>query len=444
MGLAFTLPFEFVPTIEAYGLRLRLSLPLGLALMAIAAARLATGRQRFGQLGLPQWLLAAYGLWLLISAVPPLSFDKAVGVVVPMGFMIGVALAASVLWERRYLAGSLRAALWGAAAATVFGFYQFFGNWAGLPQWATALREEYSWERFGFPRIQATALEPLYFSAFLLLPIGLLSALIINSPRYRRWPYYVLLLGMLLADVLTLSRGGLVALVVMQLLIAGLSWRQLRLRRNFKKVAVVVLGAVAVLAMAAMIINVIGRQGNRTDLTYGKQGAATFVSRLTDLNPDASQANHRNNDSTSVRERGREQAIDILSSAPDVLWFGVGAGQYETYAERRLGPQNAVLPNNLVLEQLLQYGIVGFGLLMATGLLVLIGLLRRVGQNDLPGLVAKALAAYLVALFLQAQTFSGIALTHLWFAIGLGLFLVQWHPDKRKRHAQKADPQKEA
>jgi len=65
--------------------------------------------------------------------------------------------------------------------SVLFGFYQFVGDYFG---WSTGLRSAYVKEILGFPRIQSTLLEPLYFGNFLLTSLPILIALF--ATRYRR------------------------------------------------------------------------------------------------------------------------------------------------------------------------------------------------------------------------------------------------------------------
>ena len=64
---------------------------------------------------------------------------------------------------------------------SVFGLYQFFGDIIGLPTFATGLKDHYTKAVFGIPRIQGTAVEPLYFAGMLVIPLLVIFILIINK-----------------------------------------------------------------------------------------------------------------------------------------------------------------------------------------------------------------------------------------------------------------------
>ena len=99
------------------------------------------------------------------------------------------------------------------AVVCVFGIYQFLGDIAGLPTSLTGLRPQYTKDILGFPRIQSTALEPLYFANYLLLPLSITIGLWLSrSSRFK--PLWLLLLVLLggVNFILTVSRGGYIAL----------------------------------------------------------------------------------------------------------------------------------------------------------------------------------------------------------------------------------------
>jgi O-antigen ligase len=59
----------------------------------------------------------------------------------------------------------------------LFGLFQFVGDFLNLPSSLTLLSLNYQKEILGFPRIQSTFIEPLYFANFLLIPLSLIIPL---------------------------------------------------------------------------------------------------------------------------------------------------------------------------------------------------------------------------------------------------------------------------
>ncbi len=434
--IAFLLPFEYLPTLPVSGLNIRLSTAAGAVLIAITAWQLITGQLKL-TFDWPRALMVAWLVWLVIGLGMASNLSEGLKDLLPLAFLVLLTLSFSRQLKTDYLPMLARAVLLGALASAIFGIYQFFGNRAGLSQHLTGLRPEYSWERFGFPRMQSVALEPLYYSAFLLLPIMLLVLLLVRRPEFRRWYYFALLALLLLVDVLTLSRGGLAALVlgllVVAVMVALAFGRQLA-----RQLALGFAGLVLVFGLALLTIAAVARPGHDKDVTYGKQGTGSALSHLADFHFSPSNTNKAKNDSISQRDAARQQAADDLKGSTKVLLVGTGIGQYHAYTQSHYSNPKPGEPNNVVLEQLVQTGIIGFGLLVALVLLLLGGLWRqaRHNGNDFVRIFAITAFALLVALAFQAQTFTGLVLTHLWFTIGICLFLVQLPLKEHKRHAQ--------
>ena len=188
-----------------------------------------------------------------------------------------------------------------------------------------------------------------------------------------------------------------------------------------------------IFVFAVGIISLTARQGNDSDLTYNQKGAGTFLSHLVDVHITASKVNLQKDDSIAQRQTARSQTISILKQYPSVLIAGVGAGQYIYFAGHHGAANIYGSPNNLDLEQLEQTGIVGLGLLLCFAAGLIFGLYKKSRKfAGIEKIVTTVLVAYFIAIGFQAQTFAGLVLTHLWFAIGLGLFLVQLPYTKHK------------
>jgi O-antigen ligase len=215
-----------------------------------------------------------------------------------------------------------------------------------------------------------------------------------------------------------LSRGGLAALFVLIGLTILQYRHKVRAALSLKRVLYIAAGSIVVIALGVGAIAAVSRKGNDADLTHNKTGVQTLISHLTDIRFFANKQDVNKKTSIGVRDIARQQAVSILKHSPKTLLVGAGAGQDpSTDAIKAFGQ-----PNNLVLEMLLQYGLVGTVLFVGFVWYLFYELWRVRGLPE-TGLVATALLAYFVALLFQAQTFSGLALPHFWFTVGVAIAL---------------------
>lgn len=440
VALAVSLPFEYIPTIMLGGLRIRASVVIGVAVIAAASWGVLISR-KLKPPKLISLVLLAWVIWLMFGAFQFIDWQKGLKVLIPLVFFGLLAISVSLLMRRQYVRSVFCGVLIGASVAALFGLYQYFGNVAGLPESFTGLRELYSWERFGFPRMQSVALEPLYFSNFLLLPIAICIVFFVRSAQRKL--LILALFGFLIINILTLSRGGLAALVILLLttLILLVRWKP---KKYFlKRITIVATAGVCAIAVALIIIATTARKGIDPDVTYNKTGVSTFVSHIDNSSFTATAQNKQTDDSINQRNVARESAKKLLKDGVGVVFVGTAVGQYEPMYTQRYGVGPGA-PNNIVLEQLIQTGAVGLLLLATIGFLITIGLWRAIGRfahdYQLQSL-AIALLAYWIAVAAQLQTFSGIGLTHIWFCIGISIFLIQSSQDIAV-HGKKTLPKK--
>lgn len=222
----------------------------------------------------------------------------AAGLATVAAFNVGIALAAAILLFSVLLRGWVLAqyvrerevnlfenfVLWMTVVVAAFGLFQFFGDTFGVPRTWTLLEARYTSEAaFPFPRVQSFALEPLYLAHYLFLPIGIMLV--------RRWrtrkasaAEQILLIATLSVLLLTLSRGGILGLLlcVLAMTIVTRSWRELLyFARNFIAAFVIVVG---LLSFAGAMPN-----------AYAKPKADAvdaFASHAADLTEDSAQTRY--------------------------------------------------------------------------------------------------------------------------------------------------------
>lgn len=415
MMLAVSLPFDRFPTHSVLGIDVKLSSVVGLVCIFMALYLLVTKKRPLPLLlyFLPIILWAG---WLLVGLSGVSNVRDGLQTTLPLLFLISLSGSVAVLWQRSYTRTVLCALFAGTVFTLIFGMFQFIGNFAGLSNAVTLIRPEYSWQGFGFPRIHSFSVEPLYFASFLLLPIGLLGAGIIKNQAFRKWLLYGVFLVSCSVVVLTLSRGGILGLLIVFAVLATLYARTLVKLVSLRLVAGVFIGFIASIVLVFGTIALFNKPGNDTDLTYGKRGISTFVSHLTNTRFFANKDNKAKDDSIGQRDSARTQAVDILKTDKKAFWLGIGPGQYSKYATEKYGTLYAGDANNMVLEQWIQGGVVGIMLLAIFFGFILRGLYSAARRESW---IAAGLLAYLLAVLVQAQTFHGLALTHLWFALGL-------------------------
>ncbi|MFH1171449.1 MAG: O-antigen ligase family protein, partial [bacterium] len=315
--------------------------------------------------------------------------------------LVSVAIP-QILTTRKQLERLVLVLLFSATLVGIFGLFQFIGDIAGLPTTITGLRDLYTKEIFGFPRIQSTALEPLYFANYLLIPLGVLFAfLLARKGSIPRWITF-LLFALLTANlVLTVSRGaylGFAGLVLCIILLA--------LRDFFRLRTLLPLGIGAVLVAIAVL-----RALSLNDATG--LNIETFTSHIQNVFYGA-----------SYTER-----IETIETAKQAFWtspmVGIGPGSF--------GPFTAPSPveqpqdgwrivNNEPLELLAETGLLG---LLAIGIAFFILIARsikalwRCNADDPLRYVLLGLLGALIGVIIQYQTFSILYIMHIWVFVGL-------------------------
>ncbi|MBW3537872.1 O-antigen ligase family protein [Candidatus Parcubacteria bacterium] len=400
-----TLPLERIPALDlnagAAEITIRLSQVAGLLLIAINLPLLWDRRR---QLLNPPWRWLALFLFVtLLSA--GLAADPVEGLMVT-AFTAFVAILARTLANRLEVS---QLPVYGAVIAvsaltvTAFGFFQYFADLIGLPTSITGLRPHYTKAVFGFPRIQSTALEPLYFANYLLIPVALAGSHYVFTRR-RRW--WWLLLPLLTALWLTLSRGAFAGMAVLVLVLAAAA-----ILLKHRRQLLGLIAAVALTITLAVGLIALGTAVDQKDTTAG-ESVKKFSRQTTNVGYG---------ESSEGRTVTRRLAVRAFTEQP---LLGIGPGNFGHYANQARPDKftdTSAIVNNEPLEILAETGLLGAlaFVLFALSLLWQAGrALLRAGPEPL-AIWLVALLAALAATAVQYQTFSTLYITHIWAAIGL-------------------------
>lgn len=415
-AVAFFIPFERLGSVDIAGATVRPSQVT--ALLTIVAMFLYFTRVRKLEIPpnptvLPLLLFLAVSILGLMNSYS-LNLQRSIIVLLFITFTFCVSwLVPFLVNSEIHLNKVLRFLFASLFVVTLFGIFQFLGDLAGLPPEITGLRELYTKEILGFPRVQSTALEPLYFANYLLIPLSILLAFFFTKDKLINPFHVVVLLGLgILNLLLTVARGGYAAFFVSAVVVTVYYFFSLKLI-TWRTAGYV--GAVVGVALIALI------QLINLDVV-----STNFLSHVS--NPF---------EGASFNERVEMYAIaqDAWSESPLV---GIGPGSFGPYASHHpmVVPEHGWnIVNNEYLELLAEHGILGLTLMMivfATVIVRSVKALTIVKDEHMKAVLVGLLAAFCGILF-QYNTFSILYIVHIWFTIGL-LIAVQnmvLHPSDR-------------
>ena len=284
---------------------------------------------------------------------------------------------------------------------TIFGVYQFIGDWIGLPPAVTGLRELYTKEILGFPRVQSTALEPLYFANYLLVPLSILLSLFMGRVHFFKPSVFAVLIGLgVLNVVLTVARGGYIAFFVSACILLLYYFFQLQLFtwRNVGYAAAAGILGLIVLFQVVSFDKVIRQFTGHVSLS-GILSGASYNERV---------------EMFQVAENAwREHPI-----------VGIGPGSFGPYEAEHpyIMPDHGWrIVNNEYIELLAENGLIGLlSLLVLFGIVILrsIKALLQTKDRFIHAVLLGVLAGF-IGILIQYNTFSILYIVHIWFTIGL-------------------------
>ena len=410
MTMMLVLPLERIPSFDFLGITWRFSLIVG-GIIILRTAHLLYQKKLSFKLITPYKLLIIFLVWILLVIPVSINLSRALIVFVFSAYAITLGISISLLYKDKYLQPMLVALMAGAVLVSIFGLYQYFGDIFGLSVQYTGLRDRYTYALFGFPRVQSTGLEPLYFASYLLLPTSILAAIFLTRTKLVhlniKSSIAILTLFSLLI-FLTVSRGaiyGLIAMVLSMIIFVGF-----KKITSLKRVGALLLTVLVGFGLSWLLINYLNT--NPSQYFTQKKGAEVYTEQIT---------NTTFNDSGDERAKARQNAIGLIKQQKLAVTIGIGPGQYGPYMMNNQSDQNGwTIVNNEPLELLLELGIVGFVIFATFAIYVFIQGLRLIPLKDpLVSAALIGLLGYLIAEAIQYQSFSTLYITHIWVALGL-------------------------
>ena len=420
--LVFSLPFERIPSFEILQASIRPSVIVGI-IVILRVLYLAVSRRIKLSFNVQEKIILIFLVWLALLIPEAINITRAVSVVLFNVFTIVTAIAVSVIFDKKYIKAILYALLISATLVSAFAIYQYLGNLYGLPDSLTGIRDMYSWQVFGFPRVNATALEPLYFASYLLLPFSAATCLYINTEQklLSHKPALVLLFLFSFIIFLTVSRSAVFGLVAALVFVAivhlkgGLS--------NYKRILAVILVVLLAGGCSQMVVNYLNKPPTNPLGTFNNDevGTDAYFTHLRDLSL-------ADNDSRSI---ARQRAVLLLNENKSAYIVGIGPGQFGPYTQNNTPDEGKwMIVNNLTLEVLVESGAVGLILVLAF-LIILISRGVRLAMSDKvtsEGVLAIIISMYLVSQAIQYQGFSTLYVIYIWVPIGLLLGVIKIKP----------------
>lgn len=397
--LTFFLPFERIGSYDFSGVTVRIS-QVVILITILAWIIRGFAIKKFKLKANPIfWPLVIFLLINLISLFNSPNLKRSVFVFVFTLFTVSLSIfIPNLLRHKEELPKILKFLAASTLLVTIFGLYQFIGDFIGLP---TGLRELYTKEILGFPRVQSTALEPLYFANFLLIPIGVFFSLFL-ARRKEIKPLFIisLLLLSLVNLILTVARGAYLAVIPTLFIVALFYLRHLFAGRNLLYLFIFV---------SVFVVSVL----------YFFGWANTWEKFVT----------HSKNIFTGSSYEERVQTF----TAAYYIWldhpfFGNGPGSFGplTASHPLIEPsQGWKIVNNEYLELLAETGIFGLSAFLVILMILILRTLKAIIQTQdqfLKALLVGFLATF-VGILLQYNTFSVLYIMHIWFTISMLLTL---------------------
>ncbi len=408
VALVFSLPFERLPTFELYNVTVRFSLAIGLIIIIRTLYLLFSKKLKFNLKSYHK-VIILFLVWIMLLIPESINIKRAVEVVAFTGFTIALALSVSQLFKSKYIKPIIYSIIISSLFVAAFGLYQYFGDIFGLPISVTGLRDRYTWSVFGFPRIQSTALEPLYLASYIFLPFSVaLMLTIIKNKILSIKQSSILLFIYSFIIFLTVSRGGAYGLVAIVVLTALFSvFHKLS---SPKKIILAIVLIIAGSLASLVLINYLNKPPS--DFTAGKSGAGAYIKHIADTGLEGG----------DLRAQSRSVAISLIDSNKSSLVVGIGPGQFGPYVQNNTSIQgNWTIINNLTLELLLETGLIGLGLVLAFFVMIVLNGLKLAqtlkDKNTIIFLLV--LCAFFIGQAIQYQTYSTLYIVHIWVAAGL-------------------------
>jgi len=414
LAIIFCLPFERVPTVNFSGVDIKINIVLGfLTLVCWALALLGNAKKYKIQ---PNPLIVAWTLFivaLVASVWQAVNIIRAEQVLVFILFTMSLGvLTINMISSRENLQKTIAILFISSFAVSCFGLFQFFGDVTGVPVSITLLKDIYTKEIFGFPRIQAFSMEPLYFANYLLAPISLGLAYFFSKIPSRKSEdlqnkflsnqglLTFLLVILLINFVLTVSRGAYIALIFGLILLFFVYFRRVF---NWKNILIF---AVAVLVVGYGVIFALSKGEFRA--------TNEFVGHvlLKDFNAG---------ESIQGRFQGFRSALAMANKNP---FLGIGLGNFgpnvsgKPYVDP---PGGWPIVNNQYIETLTETGL--FGLI--TFVIFIVALIWRsfLAWREAKDPFLKAtmigLLASFIGVLVQYNSFSTLYIIHIWILIGI-------------------------
>ena len=404
--IAFLLPFERIGSFELGGMTVRASQIFAVITLIAWILTFLAKKINFSArnpLIIPIFLLTGFSVLSMINAV---NIQRALLVLAFNSFVMIISIMIpNLIKTKNALNKTIKIVFIACFLVSLFGIYQFLGDMAGLPSELTGLREHYTQKVFGFPRIQSTTLEPLYFANYLLIPIALGIALTLRKRSKTgnlplRPLYIITIVGLAVINlILTLSRGGFLGLFVVLLLSCCLLFKSLL---SLKKLTIIALLGIIAITASYGFLKITGEDKN----------IETFTTQATSVS-----------EGVGVEERfsAYKKAFRLIKIHP-IIGNGIGNFGPEVNKSSYHQPEKGwAIVNNEFLELWVEVGILG---LLSFLLLVVIIIARtikalRTSQDFYLKTILLGLLIAFLGILAQYQTFSILYILHIWFLVGL-------------------------
>ena len=292
---------------------------------------------------------------------------------------------------------------------SLFGLYQYIGNYIGIPGSLVGLSAPYVKDVLGYPRIQSTEVEPLYWGNYLIFSITLSIAIITFRKKYKATNNLLklALISFILSSinlVFTYARGAWIgegiAIIVFLLL-------YIYIKKINKKIVLSAIGVLIILIIGFFTL---------LKTNHLPSSIKNVVTRAENLSsPDRIYL-----DTNSIEAFIRHPLI------------GIGDGGFGPFMSQNpfvMPPQNYTqiegfgwaIVNNEYLSILTNTGILGFVLFAIFMFTLLIrsfkAIRKKINNIDQETIILIASLSSMIGMFAQYATFSVIYILQIWMVI---------------------------